>query len=458
MSHHSSIAKTTTTTTTTNNGRWFIHLLVSVQKALRNMVAGKKRPWRSMVKGLVLGGLLTSFLMMMYSLSIPPVYFHQNSSCENRTTQIQVQTSYNASQQVPKHWSSCMPKLDVMFMKTHKTASSTLLNILFRFGEKHHLKFAFPNNRNDFFYPALFQRIQVKGYQPGMCFNIMCNHMRFNEAEVSSLLPADAVFITILRDPAELFESAFHYFNSLIPLTWRIPKKDKLAEFLRDPKRYYSPNAYNSFYLKNLLFFDLGYDNTVEPDDPEVEQAIQALDKRFQLVMMAEYFEESLILLKDALCWKMEDLLFFRLNMRRGSSVSQLTPQQKMRAREWNAVDWRLYCYFNTTFWAKVEAYGKDRMARDVAELRQRNAAMAAICVERGQPVEAEQIRDAALQPWHPFGERSIMGYNLREGIEPQFHELCRRMLTPEIQYMSELGVNLWVTKLWGHITNLLSW
>ncbi|XP_018605085.1 galactosylceramide sulfotransferase-like [Scleropages formosus] len=421
-------------------------------------MARKGRPWRSMGKGLVLGGLLTSFLMMVYSLSMSPFRFHQQESCANQPTETQAWTSYNTSQHASEQGRSCTPKLNVMFMKTHKTASSTLLNILFRFGEKHHLKFAFPDNRNDFFYPAFFQRMQVKGYQPGMCFNIMCNHMRFNEGEVRSLLPADAAYITILRDPAELFESAFHYFNRVVPLTWVIPSKNKLAEFLRDPKQYYSPSSYNSYYLKNLLFFDLGYDNTLEPEDPQVEQAIQAMDKRFQLVMIAEHFEESLILLKDILCWQMEDLLFLRLNMRRGSSVFRLTPEQRMRAREWNAVDWRLYRRFNTTFWAKVEAYGRERMARDVEELRRQNSAMAAICVEGGQPVEAGQIRDAALQPWHPFGERSIMGYNLREDIELQYRELCRKMLTPEIQYMSELGVNLWITKLWGHVTDLLSW
>ncbi|KAK9539924.1 hypothetical protein VZT92_002408 [Zoarces viviparus] len=55
----------------------------------------------------------------------------------------------------------CVPKVDVMFRKTHKTASSTFLNILFRFGEKHKLRFAFPNSWNDFFYPSRFQLSKI---------------------------------------------------------------------------------------------------------------------------------------------------------------------------------------------------------------------------------------------------------------------------------------------------------
>ena len=34
----------------------------------------------------------------------------------------------------------------IVFLKTHKTASSTLQNILFRFGEKMDLQFALPSN------------------------------------------------------------------------------------------------------------------------------------------------------------------------------------------------------------------------------------------------------------------------------------------------------------------------
>ncbi|XP_023678738.1 galactosylceramide sulfotransferase-like [Paramormyrops kingsleyae] len=419
------------------------------------------RRWRSGGRGLLLGGVLTTFAMLLYHMMSVPLLevYHPRmlvlASCDRDPILTKGKTI--STKGAPRQVSGCSPKMNVMFMKTHKTASSTILNILFRFGEKHGLRFAFPNSRNDFVYPEMFNRLQVKGYQPGMCFNMVCNHMRFNESEVVSVLPPDATFITILRDPADVFESAFHYFNSLVPLTWVIPAKEKLAEFLKDPWRYYSPNGYNSFYLKNLLLFDLGYDNNLEPDDPRVEQAIQAVDKRFQLVMVAEYFDESLILLKDTLCWELEDLLFLRLNMRRDSSISKMTEHQRMQARDWNAADWRLYRYFNATFWAKVEVYGRERMAREVAELRRRNAEMATTCVEGGRAVEADSIRDATLQPWQPLGDRSIMGYNLRKDIDDVRHAECRRMLTPELQYMYELGVNLWAKLFWRQMLGVIN-
>lgn len=360
----------------------------------------------------------------------------------------------NGSQKDP----SCVPKEDIMFMKTHKTASSTFLNILFRFGEKHKLRFAFPNSRNDFYYPSTFRRTYVRGYKSGVCFNILCNHMRFNADEVAQVLPRDTLYLTILRDPAELFESSFHYFRHIIPLTWWIKQKDKMAEFLRDPNYYFSPNGFNSFYLKNLLFFDFGYDNMLNAEDPTVEKNIKTIAERFHLVMLTEHFEESLILLKDHLCWNMEDLLFFKLNSRKESTVSKLTPELRQKALDWNGVDWKLYQYFNRTFWHKVEQYGRKRMARDVAELKRINAKMMEICIEGGHTVDAGSIHSEGLQPWQPVGEKSIVGYNMKNNIDKQYEELCRKMLTPELQYLSDLGVNLWLTHLWGYVRSIIKW
>ncbi|XP_029025255.1 galactosylceramide sulfotransferase [Betta splendens] len=404
------------------------------------------------VQGLILWVLFTNIMLVLYSLT-------NSAQAKKRVYEDtcplavgRLVTNATAPSRSTKPQSACSPAHNIMFMKTHKTASSTILNILFRFGEKHRLRFAFPDGRNDFFYPSPFQCSQVKDYRPGACFNILCNHMRFNRGEVAKLLPPDAVYVTILRHPADLFESSFHYYHRTVPFTWRLKGDNKLAEFLKRPQDFYSPDSYNSFYLKNLLFFDFGLDNNLEADDPRVPMYIDNLTKHFDLVLIAEYFEESLILLKDRLCWTMEDILYFKLNARKGSSVSQLTPEQRAAALAWNGADWKLYRHFTAIFWARVEAYGRDRMRREVEELRRRNAEMKALCVEGGDAVEAEKIRDRHFQPWQPVGESSILGYNVKADVDPQFKLFCEKMLTPEIQYLSDLGVSLWVTSLWGWV------
>lgn len=80
------------------------------------------------------------------------------------------------------------PVTNVMFLKTHKTTSSTVLNILFRFAETHNLSVALPaGSRFHLGYPWLFLARYVEGAGPDgsqQRFHIMCNHLRFNLPEV----------------------------------------------------------------------------------------------------------------------------------------------------------------------------------------------------------------------------------------------------------------------------------
>nr|XP_044988415.1 galactosylceramide sulfotransferase isoform X1 [Jaculus jaculus] len=426
-----------------------------------------RKRWESMAKGLVLGTLLTSCLLLLYSYVVPPLH----AGLASTTSEASAPCSPDPHRDKPEATAAtpaangsrtgaggCHPRRDIVFMKTHKTASSTLLNILFRFGQKHGLKFAFPNGRNDFHYPSFFARSLVQDYRPGACFNIICNHMRFHYDEVRGLVPPGAVFITVIRDPARLFESSFHYFGAVVPLTWKLSGGDKLAEFLRDPDRYYDPSGYNAHYLRNLLFFDLGYDSGLDPGSPRVREHILEVERRFQLVLLQEYFDESLVLLRHLLCWELEDVLYFKLNARRDSPEPRLSGELYRRATAWNRLDALLYRHFNASFWRKVDAFGRQRMEREVADLRRANERMRRICIDGGQAVDAASIQDSALQPWQPLGVKSILGYNLKKSISRQHEQLCRRMLTPEIQYLTDLGANLWVTNLLKLLRDFLRW
>ena len=82
-------------------------------------------------------------------------------------------------------------------------------------------------------------------------------------------------------------------------------------------------------------------------------------------------------------------------------------------------LDVRLYRHFNASFWQKVEAFGCERMAGEVAELRQAKEHMHRICIDGGQAVGAEAIQDSAIQPWQPLGVKSTLGYNLKKSTLP---------------------------------------
>uniref|UniRef100_UPI00398EA377 galactosylceramide sulfotransferase-like n=1 Tax=Pristiophorus japonicus TaxID=55135 RepID=UPI00398EA377 len=402
--------------------------------------------WKLMHHGLLLAVFLVTIFMLIYSISTANDLFPKTCSRQGKPSPLQTALP-------------CYPRWDLMFLKIHKTGSSTVLNILFRYGEKHQLKFAFPaGGRNDFAYPAPFSRRTVSGYSPAICYNIVANHMRFEPVALAGLLPRERFYFTILRQPASLFESSFHYYGPAVPLTWRIAGRDKMESFLRDPWAYYTPRAFNGHYLRNLQFFDLGQDKDMDPHDPRLGDIFQDLEARFSLVMLTEYFDESLILLKELLCWELEDVLYFRLNSRVASEVTPLDPMLEDQARSWNQLDSLLYAHFNHTFWRKVEIFGRRRMIWEVAELRWLNAKMAEACIEGGGPVEASQVREPAFRSWQPAGKRSIVGYNRKAGIEEPYQDLCEAMLTPEMQYMGRMGVSLWKMRLWAFFRDLVSW
>ncbi|XP_077866697.1 galactose-3-O-sulfotransferase 2-like, partial [Saccoglossus kowalevskii] len=78
------------------------------------------------------------------------------------------------------HQHLCLPKCNIVFLKTHKSGSSTIQNILLRFAEKNNLTIALPPKKMyQLGYPRLFQREYVIDV-PWKEYNILTHHTRFD--------------------------------------------------------------------------------------------------------------------------------------------------------------------------------------------------------------------------------------------------------------------------------------
>ncbi|XP_062948006.1 galactose-3-O-sulfotransferase 4 [Cynocephalus volans] len=404
---------------------------------------------------------------------------------------------------------SCPPRQHLVFLKTHKSGSSSVLSLLHRYGDRHGLRFALPA-RYQFGYPRLFQASRVKGYHPQgggtqLPFHILCHHMRFNLKEVLQVMPSDSFFFSIVRDPAALARSAFSYYKSTSSAFRKAPS---LAAFLANPRAFYRPGARGDHYARNLLWFDFGLPfppemrakrgNSHPPRDPKppqlhvlpsgtgpraptldpnalfhpvftvagghgqtsspasldlgsssfIQWGLAWLDSIFDLVLVAEYFDESLVLLADALCWGLDDVVGFMHNAQAGGEqglravgnggLTAEDQQLTARARAWNNLDWALYVHFNRSLWARIEQYGQGRLESAVAELRARRVAMAKRCLVGGEASDPKYISDRRFRPFQ-FGSSKVLGYILRSGLSPQDQEECERLATPELQYKDKL-------------------
>jgi hypothetical protein len=61
------------------------------------------------------------------------------------------------------------------------------------------------------------------------------------------------------------------------------------------------------------MLWDLGMDVKLQEDQSELRKEIDYLDNQFDLVMIAERFDESLIVLKEKLCWDLEDVIYLKV-------------------------------------------------------------------------------------------------------------------------------------------------
>ncbi len=243
---------------------------------------------------------------------------------------------------------------------------------------------------------------------------------------LSAALPSDTKYITILRNPGTQYESLYNYYKHAgrYGVT--------LEQFLTNPSSYFTKEPQGTHIVgRNSMLFDLGLDaRYMEGTNHKVTNYIQMLDRKFDLVIIAEYFAESLILLKDLLCWTMDDIVYLNQNARAGSSVMKVTNSMQQDILKWNSADTQLYRHFNQTLWRKIEAYGLEKLKQEVAILKSENAALSKDCV-------ASTMSKGDPRMWYPPGVK-MESFKVNPNAKNKV--LCERITRPELTYMKLLA------------------
>ena len=369
------------------------------------------------------------FFFTIVTLNLLYMY-RQLCSCFSNTLEKQIDHMQGSMSSCHIEKPACKPVDHVLFLKTHKTGSSTMTNILNRYGDFNNLIFALPWDAKlySFYWPLRFSLKFVGGLGRGP--NILCNHARYSKGPMNWLLPKDSSrYVTIIREPTQHFESIFNFFK----LGYRMGLKNysfPLDRFLRNPAFYFGQlkSVSGSLNLaKNPLLFELGLDTARHENMTVVRRYIDFLNEEFDLVMIMEYYDESLVLLKRLLCWEIEDILHFKLNGRR-EKEKQPNVSKRMRERilKWNSGDSLLYTFFNRTFWKMIEEQGPD-FYNDLEVFRK----------------EKEDIKNKCLRKGHfltkSYAGRFVQGYELKKNISKDLSEVCDKMIMNEIPYMEYL-------------------
>ncbi|XP_068754560.1 galactose-3-O-sulfotransferase 2-like isoform X1 [Montipora capricornis] len=284
--------------------------------------------------------------------------------------------------------SSKRPMQNVVFLRTHRSGSRTIANIMYRYGDLNDLEFALPKQKSyDFYWPLLFNPSFVdKKYLDVTPPNLLIN-ARYSPDTMTSFMSKDSFFVAIIRKPSSHFESVFNGYQIDTVLGMH-NFTDPLDEFLNKPRQYLlqylkeKPRFdMNLNMVKNGQTFDLGLQHKYYNDPLMIERHINDLAEKIDLVLIMEYFDESLVLLKRELCWDLDDVVYFKLNQRSQEYKQlELTPQQEMKINGWNSADAALYDFFNNSLWDKIEKQDQT-FYQEVAELRRKAKNLEEDCI-----------------------------------------------------------------------------
>ena len=362
----------------------------------------------------------------------------QQRSTRLATIRVEISTSENPRSDVTPSLkpnltpARCKSQERVLFLKTHKTGSSTVTNVLNRYTDNNNLTMLLPRHMQlgiFFSWPHKFRTIYARVKRNSLP-NVLANHARFNQKPMNEIFPRSTTkYITILRDPITQWESSFNYFRfaSLLNIT-RPGVNDTMGYFLKNPPsiewiaekaRYREVLAL----LKNPQSFDLGFDNTENVDSATVKSFIKIVEINFDLVLIMEHFEESMTLLKRRMCWDIDDVAYFKSNERLEKDKKvELAEEHKQQIHEWNDMDAALYAYFYKKFWDYIEKEGPD-FQKDLNHLKSRNSYYKKTCIAK--PVATKTYEKGIF----------VKGFALRDDLSNTTRKICQSMLRGELEY-----------------------
>ncbi|XP_006823239.1 uncharacterized protein LOC102803277 [Saccoglossus kowalevskii] len=245
---------------------------------------------------------------------------------------------------------NCQRHTNIVFLKTHKTGSDTTSQIFIRFADTKNLSIVLPTAAWSLGWPFAFEEKDYIHPPDNAKFNILCLHCVYNRSAFDKIMADGTKYVTILRDPWNQFKSSFSYFGWKRLVENAVGSTSHhLEKFLKNPGRYYDwENAKINKFVRNFMSFDLGLSPMYFDNVNAIMKFVGSIENDFDLVMILEYYDESLILLRRMLCWKLEDILYVPINVRKKITPVQSYAEQLYR--HFSQADFTLYEHFKKIF------------------------------------------------------------------------------------------------------------
>jgi len=296
------------------------------------------------------------------------------------------------------------------FIKTHRSAGSSITNILQRIGDARDLAFVLPADGTDLGWPrglsdtALVGASESRKHQ----FDIICNHAVYNDKHMHWYLKPGPFLFSILRSPAshmrsifeERIRSASNFIGYSVQISWeeRIEWLNMLWHDANvtgdmmsavDRATFLNPNSHDLGWYSYV-----GGTTAFDQDDDRIDEWIHSLSRNMTFMMVTEHFDEGLVLLRKKLGLDIKDVAY--LHDSTAAKVQHYEPsgQEAKSIEKLMKVDTKLYSHFNQTFWNEwEEAGGYAAMNSDLQELRLYNKVLLKACSRQNEKLCTRNIK-----------------------------------------------------------------
>lgn len=242
-------------------------------------------------------------------------------------------------------------------------------------------------------------------------------HSVYGEKDQILFPKSETFYLTILRNPAYQWASIYSYFQ-----IGRALGLDNKPTTMRKFIEIY-PSVNETVKRKIMLpqnpnFIDFGFRDKKFDTFIEIHESILKVEEIFDLVMISELWEESLLILKNKLCMDFDDIVVFDANVR-AEKTNKLSNELKEIIKAFNIADTMMYDYFYHKL--KNEAANLDPI--DFVRLRQRKAFWENVCIG------GREIKTA-------YASKTYLGYKLKDGIPEKHKSKCEGMIRSEIEFV----------------------
>lgn len=273
------------------------------------------------------------------------------------------------------------PLKNFVFVKTHKTGSSTMSNILLRHAENNKLNQLMGRYPTGTEYGDL-SRHSYPPPPPEQHYNAFLMHADYNHQFLMSKLPPSTIFFTFTRDPVSRYISAFHFFKldryydgSDFDNAVNLHMADNARYLISTDQCRHCGRTVNS--VAHDLGFDFkGYVNTVDKDK-FLGDFLAKLRREMDLVLISEYYDLSLVLFARRYCLTFDDISYLKsLESTTRPYVSQSTRE---KLRQFQYVDAVIYDFYNATFWELVNK--EEGLLEEAEKFKEHNKMVHSKCV-----------------------------------------------------------------------------